>query len=44
MKNFFTKLDFDKFIDLFLVMGTIFLMYTNTEGWGWLLTLLFVRS
>jgi hypothetical protein len=44
MKSFFSKLDLDKVFDMVLLVCIVFLMFNNIQGWGWLLTLLFVRS
>jgi len=44
MKEYFENLDFDKVIDVLLILGAVFLAYNNTDGWGWLLFILAIRQ
>lgn len=44
MKEYFENLDFDKIIDVLLILGIIFLAYNNADGWGWLTFILVIRQ
>jgi hypothetical protein len=44
MKEFFEKMNCDRLFDIVLVCGIVILASNNTDGWGWLMLLLFLKN
>jgi hypothetical protein len=38
------KKEFEKVIDVLLIIGAVFLAYNNIDGWGWLLFILVFKK
>lgn len=37
-------MNFNKLIDVALILGVVFLAYNRIDGWGWLIFILFLRQ
>ena len=40
--SLFEKFDFNRFLQVLLILGIVFLAYNDKDGWGWLTFILFI--
>lgn len=38
------KIDWDKVVDVALILGIVYLAASNKDGWGWLLFFLLIKQ